>query len=819
MRMTTRIPSTGGRRIAAVGVVGVLLTLLLPAGQGSARPLVGCGPSWAVVPSSAALKDPRGLAVISQNDVWAVGSQVAGGGAKIHPAAEHWDGSAWTLVTTPYSGLGENALNGVSAVSTNDVWAVGYWQPAKKTDAAFHTLTEHWDGTSWSVVPSPTVNNSGSNTLTAVSAVGTNDVWAVGYYFDSKNIRNTLIEHWDGTQWSIVPGVDPGGMSDALLGVRAITSNNVWAVGYTSAGYGYDALIEHWDGSSWTQFAAAGDPSSAEDVLAGIDANSASDITAVGYHVIGSDYRTLVEHFDGTSWTVQPSVNGADGVVTVVRAVSVQPNDIWAAGFDYRVATGRYVEYTENWNGSTWTSVPGAFSSTKDKSEMYAVEQVPGTNQVWSSARSAHIELICPGSSDARQAPAGAPASAPARSASGFVTHPVNPLEIPGVVHALKPIAPKPSVPVPTATDVAQSAGIYESTLTHGAVVADFNGDGWPDLFINRHQSPAKLYLNNHDGTFTLVDFGTFPHRDRHGCSAADVNGDGLLDIFCNTGSDRGTEAKRDELWLQQNNGDFKDAAAQYGILQPFDRGRISAFIDANGDGWPDVYAANFPDRADGMPSSNRLFVNHGGTSYRLGSEFGLDQELNGTTISVGDYNNDGYQDLLVDGGGSIHLFRNDGGTGFTDVSASVGLGHRANATQFVDFNRDGKLDVVEVGNTKVQVDIQQSNGTFQPGPTATLTAGFKVAVGDVNDDGWPDVYVEQGKAGTNKNVPDIVFLNDGTGGGFSSTMVTVPNPPVKGAAEDVVPIDFNKDGYTDFLVENGNATSPGSLQLIRFSP
>ena len=106
------------------------------------------------------------------------------------------------------------------------------------------------------------------------------------------------------------------------------------------------------------------------------------------------------------------------------------------------------------------------------------------------------------------------------------------------------------------------------------------------------------------------------------------MNGDGRLDFFCNTGSDRGTEAKRDELWLQQADGTFVDRAPQYGILQPFDRGRLSAFIDADHDGKPDVYATNFPDRADGMPSSNRLFINEAGTSYRLASEFGLDREL-----------------------------------------------------------------------------------------------------------------------------------------------------------------------------------------------
>jgi len=755
----------------------------------------------------------------SETDGWVVGSQRAGGGAKAHPAAEHWDGSAWTLVGTPFEGLGESALGGVAAITAGDVWAVGHWQPAKETDTAFHTLTEHWDGLAWSIVPSPTVAQSGSNTLIGVSAASTGDVWAVGYYFDANGVRRTLAEHWDGGKWSLVPTPDPGGSSDALLGVRAVSATDVWAVGFTSAGYGYAPLILRYDGASWTQVPAAPDPGSPEGVLAAVDAASSADVWTVGYHVVGGDVRTLVERFDGSSWTVQPSVNGADGVVSVVDAVSALPGDVWAGGFGYSARDGRYKEFTEHLAASTWSVVPAALSSAKEKSELYALARPPGSGAVWASARSAHIEAICPGAAavGAPRAPSrGGPFAAAA--GHGFVSRPGRPFGIPGVVRAQWPALPAAHVAVPTATDAALPAGIAEVTRTHGAVVADFNGDGWPDLFVNRHQNPAELYLNDRDGTFTLVDAGTFPHHDRHGCAGADVNGDGLLDIFCNTGSDHGTEAKQDELWIQQQDGNFRDEAAQYGILEPFDRGRISTFVDANGDGLADVFAANYSDREDGMPSPNRLFLNMRGTAYSLAPQLGLDDELGGTTISVGDDDGDGYDDLLVVAGGEIHLFHNDHGTGFTEVSQAVGLAHRASAAQFVDFNRDGKLDVVEVRSTKVRVDIQQGNGTFRAGPSATATAGFKVAVGDVNGDGWPDVYVEQAKSGATANAPDFVLLNDGTGTGFAPTTVSVPSPKVGGNAEDVVPIDVGKDGVTDFLLENGNGTRRGSLQLIEFS-
>src|SRR5439155_9635795 len=119
-----------------------------------------------------------------------------------------------------------------------------------------------------------------------------------------------------------------------------------------------------------------------------------------------------------------------------------------------------------------------------------------------------------------------------------------------------------------------------------------------------------------------------------------------------------------------------------------------------------------------------------------------------------------------------------------------------------------------------LQIDIQQPDETFVPGPVVGgLLSGFKLAIGDANDDGWQDVYVEQADAGSNPNVGDVIFLNNGSGTGFAATSVPVPAPPALGDAEDVMPIDFNNDGYMDFLVLNGNSTKPGSVQLIKLNP
>src|SRR3989442_7471743 len=96
-------------------------------------------------------------------------------------------------------GAGSSVVTAVCAVFANDVWAVGFYDDG----STFRTLAEHWDGSLWSVVPTPNVGD-GENALTAVATVSASDVWAVGY--DSPDVpRRTLAERWDGSSWSVVP--------------------------------------------------------------------------------------------------------------------------------------------------------------------------------------------------------------------------------------------------------------------------------------------------------------------------------------------------------------------------------------------------------------------------------------------------------------------------------------------------------------------------------------------------------------------------------------------------------------------------------------
>jgi len=167
-----------------------------------------------------------------------------------------------------------------------------------------------------------------------------------------------------------------------------------------------------------------------------------------------------------------------------------------------------------------------------------------------------------------------------------------------------------------SAVDKAAGAGISETTRTRGAIITDFNNDGKSDIFLGRTGTDAaRLYINDGSGHFTEIDKGTFKNADRHGVDAADVNGDGLMDIFSGQGAHHGTAEKTNQLYIQRPDHTFVEVAGQYGVLDPFGRGRLAAFINANGDDRPDLFVANEADRLDAMPSPNQLFINQGARS------------------------------------------------------------------------------------------------------------------------------------------------------------------------------------------------------------
>jgi hypothetical protein len=320
-----------------------------------------------------------GTAAISAKDVWAVGNiSGASPSAPAQTLTEHWNGKSWSVISSPNPAVYVDYLSAVAAVSTDDVWAVGEQESCNGCDDG-QMLIEHWDGTSWSVIANPSYPGTGSS-LNAVWALSANNVWAVGDYGNSSNsVALALIIHWDGSSWSFVSSPPPSLNVGYLTSVSGTSANDVWAVGIyepdscdPTMGCPYLPLIEHWNGTSWSLVSDSFPFTQGQ--LLGVSAISATNAWAVGYADEHTEpvQQPLIEHWDGTSWSVVSIFNSDGGELLGVLAVSA--TNVWAVGN----SSGTLVEY---WNGTSWSVASSPTPYTNDPF-LYAVSAT-AANDVW----------------------------------------------------------------------------------------------------------------------------------------------------------------------------------------------------------------------------------------------------------------------------------------------------------------------------------------------------------------------------------------------------------------------------------------------------
>jgi hypothetical protein len=194
-------------------------------------------------------RDDRLTAVtaISADDAWAVG-YYSGASSPRRALVLHWDGTSWRQVSTPSPGRSRGAmLFGVSAISASDAWAVGYLiKPGPSI------LVLHWDGHAWTRSVTPDLGSSWA-ILSGVGGSSASNLWAVGHSKSASGQAAGLILHWNGATWTRLPSPTPDpGDSALLIGVTASSSSNAWAVGSYRTPDGYaQGLFLHWNGSSW----------------------------------------------------------------------------------------------------------------------------------------------------------------------------------------------------------------------------------------------------------------------------------------------------------------------------------------------------------------------------------------------------------------------------------------------------------------------------------------------------------------------------------------------------------------------------------------
>jgi uncharacterized repeat protein (TIGR01451 family) len=287
-----------------------------------------------------------GVTAPSASDVWAAGYEAVAvppaqglERPEIRPLFEHFDGSAWSIVPAPAATDDVAVMIDVAAVSSSDIWAVGYefdWTqpPGTATATGVRPLIEHYDGAAWTVVPDDP--NAAGDVLQGVVALSSGDVWAVGG--SSGAAPSGLREHWNGLQWQLQPG--PSGEQDTqLVDVAGTATDDVWAVGQGGA-------AEHWDGATWTQ-APLG---AASDVFTGVAAIAAGDAWAAG--------SSGLQHWDGTTWSPVPDAAPAGSDPLLLGLAALRPHDVWAGGVFRDPLSRDGAPLVEHYDGAGWTLMP-----------------------------------------------------------------------------------------------------------------------------------------------------------------------------------------------------------------------------------------------------------------------------------------------------------------------------------------------------------------------------------------------------------------------------------------------------------------------------
>jgi hypothetical protein len=378
--------------IAAAAVTAGAVALAGPAGAAT-------GSIWTVQPTAnpqakAPIPTDSTFASVSASgpgEAWAVGTFLNTKGLD-QPLVEHRNATSWSRVPVPEPAGQQAVLSGVDDLSPGNAWAVGTsFSGGVGANAAGLTLIEHWNGTRWSIVPSPNpVTAPGdSDVLTSITGTGPDDLWAAGWdNNDATDTLSLLFEHWNGTKWTAAASPTPLGSAQLANGITAISPDNVWAVGLDET-LNSKNLAAHWNGTAWSivptpDITHAGD---VQDLLTGVSSDTAGDVWASGYahniHNQNSHHEPFVLHWTGTKWvlTKVPNLGTEGSLLNGIQVLS--PTDTWAAG-QTQESNGAILTLTEQFNGTTWTVVPspdpGAIGGTLKDNGLDSIASAGGSN-------------------------------------------------------------------------------------------------------------------------------------------------------------------------------------------------------------------------------------------------------------------------------------------------------------------------------------------------------------------------------------------------------------------------------------------------------
>ncbi|CAM1371072.1 VCBS repeat-containing protein [Tenacibaculum xiamenense] len=334
-----------------------------------------------------------------------------------------------------------------------------------------------------------------------------------------------------------------------------------------------------------------------------------------------------------------------------------------------------------------------------------------------------------------------------------------------------------------------------------GVAVGDINNDGLEDVYFSSNQGSNKLYLNKGDFEFSDITISAKVEDAQGwttGVSMIDINQDGWLDIYvCKSGSLQDNNLRRNKLFINKQDGTFKESAKEYGLDSPAFSTQ-AYYLDYDKDGDIDVFLVNH--RADFRNNTNieasiknnvhplmtdELFENINGKFVNVTQKANITNKAWGLSAAIGDFNDDGWEDIFVanDFLDADFLYLNNGDGTFKNTVNSTFEHITANSmgSDFADVNNDNKLDLVVV-------DMVSSDHKRSKENMATMsTANFQRLV----DEGYHYQYMSNM---LQLNLGEGVFGEIGQLSGISKT----------DWSWSPLLADFDNDGYKDLLVTNG---------------
>jgi hypothetical protein len=326
---------------------------------------------WSVAASPGPLlgnPELAGVSCTSATSCTGVGWFVDSAGVE-HTLVVRGSGSSWTSVASPNPPLAGGALVGVSCTGPSSCVAVGS-QPLSAL--SYTTLAERWDGTRWTIVPSPNPPGVGvpytRAALNSVWCASATSCLAVGFYAIG-GITRTLSERWDGTTWTIVASPNPAGtnlpgVTVELSGLSCLSATNCFAVGFTQTSVSR-TLVEHWNGTTWAIIPSANIVPANVNTLSGVSCPSVQNCFAVGTSsVVNGRSHTLIEHWNGVTWAIVPSHTPVGALVSELSSVScMSPTSCVAVG-SFSTSSNVQQPLVQQGNASSWSAVPSAKPSS-----------------------------------------------------------------------------------------------------------------------------------------------------------------------------------------------------------------------------------------------------------------------------------------------------------------------------------------------------------------------------------------------------------------------------------------------------------------------